>query len=301
MFMSKWKNKAIACMLAVSSIAASVGSLEVDAVGLSAAPNSEFQYELTAEVVSDSRVKVTFTVTNNPGAAQVGVVFKYDDYCNFCSCLPSDVLLSTKYKLIQNPMPNKNVHMVDFCTNYLQENQKWPWDGNDCYSYSIYFDVDEERPAGTKYEFSATVYNYTSVTENIKFNNINNECEYDPECSVATMIQGGKEYKLGDVDGNGLIEISDASEIYSIASHMGGSVSVADFNAGLNDHSSSWHEMFSHVPCGELANVCDVDAGYINLADYNEVLNYYSQYGASLPVEHFQVGKTYTKNAIVVV
>ncbi len=55
--------------------------------------------------------------------------------------------------------------MVDILTNFTNDPTSWSYDRNDCYSYSLYLDIDDSKLYD--YEFSSIVLTYKSLTENI--------------------------------------------------------------------------------------------------------------------------------------
>lgn len=307
--MIKLKSKAISCILVFSTAFTTFAPIHANAENLKFASNSNFEYELSAEIVTEKNnngefndlVKLTFNVINNPGSYQIKFAFKLD--CKDCDKVNynivkygvSEELINNQYYILPTLNREKNFCMVDILTNFTNDPTSWPYDRNDCYSYSLYLDIDDSKLYD--YEFSSIVLTYKSLTENIDVDIPTSEGILNNEFSL-NATDTDVPYIVGDVVRDNIINISDATETFKIASCAEQDTTVASvnninklINAGVSTETVNWAHEFpglilnSKYACAEVA---DVDNNHIiNQYDGIAILQYYSNHVAGLDVDKY--------------
>lgn len=310
------KEKIIAGVLAVATIASSVPAMTTEAVtppGI----NSKFDYELNVEPVSNSQLKLTFYTTYNPGVSELSFCILYDtNKYNFVKYvadirayqngkLPSYVPAVNEEKGVfvwagtfngNGGIPGSN-EFTDYCE-----------DIEIClYLNAADGDVTDESLS----EFSVAVGRYKSQTENIDETIVSSINGYNPEIinpeinlEVTPSQSIVYDYMLGDADGSGDIEISDASNINALANNAqaaGVTPSINILNHKIINNEMStfsngkkllWGDSFSTFlrtvqnvtfSCVEAADA-NRD-GMITIDDGNLVLNWYASLMTQIPVE----------------
>ncbi len=272
--------------------AVNVGAISADAYGIIDAPNSELEYELSARIVSNTRIEVALEVTNNPGFNNIAFALRYSD-----NCTPAGVVQGNQ-DFLHASQANTECKYV-FCGSGTIS-------GEDCDSrYVLTFRFDVANAETAICEFSSSVIEYNSKTENISFNKTSDGVEnFSFESSVGTVWDGeGTKYTIGDMDNDGIIEISDATAIYNMAKVCNDNLctSVSTINGCLLYGIPLLVDLKALYPNLLCAEVADADGNdYIQEADGDEVMNYYAQKGASLDVSSYIVGTDSTLKTLTV-
>lgn len=282
-------KRALAGLLALTISAASMGAVSADAYGIPDVPNSAFEYELRAEVISDTRIAVGFEITNNPGFTSLGFAIRYDEDCSYAH----KVNLNEACVVLDSHNTSERFVYNGVMVNSAMNNGNSEYSGLTVFWY--YFDVDNAYDQ--VYEFSVAIADYQSPTENIVFSKTGDITAYDFAASIGVE---NEQYTLGDMDNDGLIEISDASDVLSIVSaNSNNSMSVATLNNKLQSNATTpinWCERFPNLICAEVADV-DLD-NFVEEEDANKILEYYSNASASTPVDSL-IGTSRTKTLVV--
>lgn len=305
------KEKMIAGALAVATIAANVTAMPTEAVtppGIS----SNFDYELDVEPVSKSQLKLTFYTTNNPGVSVLDFYIFYDpDKYHFVSTSRSDEL----YDVNEMCAISRNEELgLFFFTSTFNANAgteaKEKIDYSKNFEICVYLEADDGNVEDEDLsEFSVALANYKSQNENINKRFIKASPTMDdihPELNIAvtpsqTIIY---DYMLGDADGSGDIEISDATNINALANNAqaaGLDPEIRILNHKIVNNEMSilsngkkllWGESCSAflrtVQNATFSCVEAADAnrdGVITTADGNLVLNWYASLMIQVPVE----------------
>lgn len=275
----------MAGLLALTIAASNVGMVSADAYGIVGAPNSAFEYNLYANVLSDTRIQVVFEVVNNPGLTEMGVTLQYGENCTYTNMertsftyIPSPISINTE---------NRTVFTGVGSTNTQQDN-------TDLFQFRYYFDV--ESVGETTYEFKIAISQYASLTEEINFSRIQN-------CDDLYETVEGYPYILGDMNDSKGIEIADATLVMdAVSASQGTNLSVDTMNWYLENEIETpikWREKFADLICAEVADA-NGDT-FITKEDANDILQAYSNYGASLPMDEIApyVGEKYIKTVTV--
>lgn len=295
-------KKAIAALMALTISATSIGAISANAYGITYRNDSAFEYEISARILSDTQIELKIDVTNNPGFHELG----FDVHYEGCKpSLPNQCVTACEdgYTLIP-------VHP------YIPELQNWLYtcsisDFTDPYfdytgNFSLYYNFDVENAYEDICKFSVGVVRYYSHNENIYFDirkNANLEKYYEP---TVKTTHDGIEYIVGDMDNDGIIDISDSSAIGRLVGFTENKqgISVEDLNTIIsrgsfdpyNPNHFDCSAEFPDMVCAEVADA--TGEGKITLEDSEEVLNCYANDMASIPYEGL-VGKVDIKEIIV--
>lgn len=305
------KEKIIAGVLAVTTIASSVPAMTTEAVtppGI----NSKFDYELNVEPVSNSQLKLTFYTIYNPGVSELGFYIFYDpDKYHYVSMqlsndLPNVNELST--------ISRKEEIGLFFFTCQLNANkgteEQEKIDYSENFEIYVYLEANDGNVEDEDLsEFSVALAKYKSQTENINENFVKVPPTMDdihPEINLEVTPSQSivYNYMRGDADGSGDIEISDASNINALANNVqvaGVTPSINILNHKIINNETStfsngkkllWGDSFSTfirtVQNVTFPFVEAADAnrdGMITMEDGNLVLNWYASLMAQIPVE----------------
>ncbi len=292
-------NKFVAGVSALAMITAMMTT--VSAVSIPEVPNSAFSYELRAEAVSDTQIKVSFQVTNNPGVFVFSIALQFDENCTPCDWDQSINCFNTlSYEQGSNSLI--------YAMGIVPEQNNGQQETFENFSVDFWFNVDADSDSSCR--FSTAIISYNSLTEGIQYDKALIDGGYDSDTAIETYP-----YLLGDVDNDGRIRVEDALRAFSIASYYEAvyesplaPVSRINYNVENNISSTlengkviSWGTQFSYLmrsgySCAEAA---DVDqSGYIEEADGNAILQYYADRAAALPVETL-IGTTQVKTVTI--
>lgn len=184
--MKNW-NKFVAGVSALAMTTAMMTT--VSAVSIPEVPNSAFSYELRAEAVSDTQIKVSFQVTNNPGLSSLGVVLQFDDACE-----PVDADADVK-NCMEACSYNPDMDLIFYTVGAkpdIMDPTKFV-ENTENFSITFLFDVGTE--GFSSLQFSLAVTGYHSEAEKINYDNSIDEVGYTPETTIETYP-----YLLGDMD-----------------------------------------------------------------------------------------------------
>lgn len=282
-------KRIVAGLISAGVAITSIGSVCADATGLPQAPASNFRYDFFAEPVSRNEVKVTFQVTNNPGCSYVSIAFIYDGSESTRGRIEySENLTGDNYVLVplENHTNDLDIQILNISSPVMDSG-----DHNELFSCSIIFEVDDSQ---NWHEFSVAVCAYTSLTENINYDNLS--VNVSPEYSINTCP-----YVVGDVNDDGRINITDSSCVLSICGNYGDgtsnkTVSLNTLNNLISSGAFANNSTLSGMLCAEAA---DADGnGRVQVADSNEILRYYSNHSAGLPISTI-VGNAQVKTVVL--
>ncbi|MBQ8823731.1 MAG: hypothetical protein IJZ64_00695 [Ruminococcus sp.] len=268
-----------AIMLFTSSVTSITAFADVSPV-----PGSSFAYDFTASVVTESMtvmgeevnrgdVEVTFQVTNNPGMLSYTVqlyygegyeLFAYDENANFKlgsggHDKDSGCILLCEMSPEVDVLGCSNINFDNFYIKY-------------------YFRAkDNISVNNSNFSIALTQYNFPLETGA-------KTIDFSPDITISSP------YTLGDMDNNGYITIDDASAVDSLGAKANAFLHNRSVDV-INQHLSEekWNNWFPKLIYAETA---DVDEnGYVENEDTQEVLNYYANHAASVPLESL-VGQT---------
>jgi len=166
-------------------------------------------------------------------------------------------------------------------------------------SISYYFNIDENNTDEEEYDFSASVYLYKSITENIDFGSEISSINVDDinETIMNTISNGVYTRKIGDVIPNSIIQLEDAIEVLSLISllentdtypapSMLNTYLTSGFSSQLSNGSTLvWNQRFANTLYANnvaFAEVADCDQnGLIEQEDADMLMEYYTQQSAA--------------------
>lgn len=226
----KISNRVVAAVAVSVLGVCSVGAVTADAYTINTAG---FEYQLTVEKVSDSRIALHFDVTENPGVVMLTFSFQYDSNC----VLDEDAITSvnlpgTAYTAVNE---ETNLIFVSFFTSSFFSSD---------FSTTYYFDTTDS--ADSEHSFSAGI-GYIGFADGT---------EYDLGANIvvdAAIETSGVTYSLGDIDNDGNISITDAYVIKVMAGYGDGSVTTLN-----NKYLTTLQKSYPDLVCAEAADV-DVD------------------------------------------
>lgn len=287
-----------------------MGAVSADAYGILDVPTSEFEYELTARVVSDTQIELKIDVTNNPGFNQLAFALHYEN-CTYDKTVP---LVSLQSNFIQTPANNastQNVFLAYWRTDGAEQDTT---DYFGDFSVCLYFNVADANADAC--EFSVAVVSYYSNSEDLSFDkSTSGVSTYSYELPVRTSYDG-VEYRVGDMDNDGYIELSDVSDINRVitlsdtcsyvvneAEEDKKKMGVEELNRCLSYGaflSYNWRAEFEELVCAEVADV-NADS-VIDALDANGLAEYYAQSGAGAEFDETEyIGSIQSKTTIVLI
>lgn len=307
--MNKTK-RLLAGLLALTISAASMGAASADAYGILDVPTSQFEYELTARTVSDTQIELKIDVTNNPGFNQLAFALHYDN-CTYDRTVP---LISLQSNFVQTPANNPSLQNVFLAywrsDGTIQDTTDYFGD----FSVCLYFNIADSNVDAC--EFSVAVVSYYSNSENISFDkSTSGVSTYSYELPVETSYDE-VEYRVGDMDNDGYIELSDVSDINRViylsdnysyvvneAAEDKQKMGVEELNRCLSYGaflSHDWRSEFEELVCAEVA---DVNKDYvIDISDSSELAEYYANSGAGVEFDEDEyINSIQYKTTIVLV
>lgn len=292
------KSKVLASCIAATIMAASVTSISANAAKVPGV-NSNFEYELSIQQISDSSIELTIFSTYNPGLSNLEFITSFD---------------STKYKYVRshNNMEydegmrscrstgNNNIGII-YTVSYFWTDEYKPVDYFNNFEIGL---IIEARDGNITDEdlssFSVAVKKYTSQTENVDYE-VPTE-SVDPQI-IRTITPSNSityDYYVGDANGSGKIELDDVANILTLSSvskatNTTPSINILNHKISNNESSvqSNGNTVYWENTCGSfMRNVSGVsfpcvesaDAdndGYITQNDGNIVIDWYGQIGAS--------------------
>lgn len=246
-------------------------------------PGSAFRYDLTAAMVSDTQMKVTFQTTQNPGMYAIGVGIFLDDDADFHGNKISDCIDTDMEKGVLKASFSQNHKYVASNISYFNKNA-----GVDetTQKFSISYTIDIHSDSTAPHKISCVVFSYYSNTEDI-------HKSYDfQDISKFDSTFEAYPYVLGDLDNNKKIDMDDALMINKIYKLNGNSpISVSTLNtylkynttSNINGVSVNWKSQFPELICAEVADANS--SKWIDQKDMDDVLQYYADCAAGLSPE----------------
>lgn len=294
-------KKTIAALMALTISATSMGAISADAYGITYCKDSEFKYEMSASILSDTQIELTVDVTNNPGFYRLGLIIHYE------GCKPSHCAkvwnADSGFQIIGLPLYNEKTKNYSFGFEMLNLDEPNS-DYTDNLSLRYVFNVDNAYEDIC--QFAAGIVSYSSHTEGIEFRVDATEFESYKEHPVTTT-HDGISYIVGDMDNDGIIDISDASSINRLVSFtenkqgisvwkLNSIISHGAWGESYNSDDFDFGSAFPDLLCAEVA-----DTTYdrnITLEDSEEVLTCYANNMAAIPYEGL-TGKVQIKKILV--
>lgn len=291
-------KKMLASVIAVGTMATSIVSLPAEAGSLTNVPNSAFSYDLAIESTVDGLIKVTFYTTNNPGVHEIGMAIMYDkDNLEWVKTQPDpDYVNSMLWTKWDNAGTGVCIQGGSVDTR-VQSDLIQNGDYIAPFAVSFYFSKKNSSSEPETYNFTASIYSYQSVIEDV---NISNETYLDAsyeESSMGVVSNGKYTRKIGDVIPNSIIELEDAIEVlnllaicedtetYSLTSVLN-TYLTSSFSSQLsNGNMLVWNQRFAdtlyanNVAFAEVAD-CDQN-GWIEQKDADMLIQYYAQQSAA--------------------
>lgn len=295
-------KKMIASVIAVGTMATSIASLPAEAGSLITRPDSAFTYDLAVEGTTDGQIKVTFYTTYNPGVSTLGIALKYDsDKLSF-----SKRVVDLDYAFVltgNNVADNIEQGLAISITTTQLNSVGQQTDYMEPISISYYFNIKDDSIGTEEYDFSASVYRYRSITENIDFGSSITSVNVDDINETNMGVISKEEYKrkIGDVIPNSIIELEDAIEVLSLIAlckdteiypyiEQINTYLTSGFSSKLsNGDMLTWNQRFkdtlyaNNVAFAEVAD-CDQN-GLIEQKDADMLMEYYAQQSAALKPE----------------
>lgn len=283
--MNKIKVKKLKLIGAISAsialLASSVTSMTAFA-DVSPVPGSSFAYDLKSSIVRESKnvygiqvnpgdIALTFHVTNNPGTYSFSFMVVDGGSYKFLEA-ESDGKFRNSAVVVPNEEENRCIYAQMGNDNIITGEKAIHYDN---FSVTMYF-RPEEGITNSNSNFSVAMLGYSSPSLSQSFQIVADEAE--PDISISSP------YTLGDIDNNGYITIDDASAVDSLGAKANAFLHNRSVDV-INQHLSEekWNNWFPKLIYAETA---DVDEnGYVENEDTQEVLNYYANHAASVPLE----------------
>lgn len=295
--MSKLK-RTLAGLIALAISAVSIGATTADAYGIIDAPSSEFEYELSVRAVSDTVIELQIDVTNNPGFYELSLAISYSG-CTYNTKMP---LIDATTDFFSIPTNNSDLNLL-FIPYAKEQNMDTDYTGE--FTEFIHFNVANAYT--TSCQFAVAIAAYSSYSEDISFDkSVEAVKKYSYEDAVVPTT-GELSYKIGDMNNDGNIALSDITEINRILSlsdsHSNSLVSgynnkpsrtmyVDELNSYLaygSWLSFNWRAAFPNLICAEVADATKDNV--INIDDSDFVTSYYSNIAAGLPFDSYDTEK----------
>jgi hypothetical protein len=293
-------KKTIAALMALTISATSMGAISADAYGITYCKDSEFKYEMNARIVSDTQIELMVNVTNNPGFHELGFTMYYEG-CKAPKCIVAydfeSGFSSVPAFAVNDKLQNCSYNLT------MLDGSKNDQDYTGAFYLRYVFNVDNAYKDIC--EFKMCVSAYGSYNENIQFS-IRGEDFFDYNEPPVITAPNDIRYIIGDMDNNGIIDISDASAIGRLVGFTENKqgISVEDLNTIIsrgsfdpyNPNHFDCSAEFPDMVCAEVADAtCE---GQITLEDSKEVLTCYANNMSSIPYEGL-TGKVQIKKILV--
>lgn len=277
-------KRTLAALVTGAMVAGSVGAVSAGATTMTnVVPGSRLKFDVNVTALEDKNDGPLICVeihgeSSNPNFRELFIAVKNSENCTFDSG-------TTQFKFVSPPenymiIPPYGMDGAPYAIAPLIQDTV---DFTGEFTFKMYY-----KPINAKvvsdYDFSVAVYHYVSSEENISLEmEAAAAIEDRGENTSASAVQ----YRLGDMDNSGKIEISDAYSAMKIANKFPNSqVSNAVVNHYLTTN-SAWKNDFPGLICAEVADI-DRDA-MVELEDAQAILQHTSEAA---------IGKDFTNNAI---
>ena len=259
------------------------GDLEIALVPASALTinglNTKMEYTVYTTRVSDTRIRLTIKITNNPGIANYSIAVKSDPAFKAKQhtqedprySAPEDALISNYYYNEENHQSFLICVMGKTSSGVLEN--------------YIEYDIDK-NDKGT-HEFKIAFVDYSCPSESS--NNYRYEPDEDFSSSDATVKVSQNEYvRLGDINCNNKVDTTDIFYLMQmVAEAKDNKISTVELDAELKNKNSSWYKNYSFLKCAAVADV--TQDGWIKEDDKDELMLYVAQKGAGKDITNDKI------------
>lgn len=294
-------KRAISALMALTISATSMGAISADAYGIKQFPNSAFKYEMSASILSDTQIELTVDVTNNPGFNELCFSLFYEG-CNGYKC--ARIYDTDSGFTINSTHIFNNTKKTCPVAIMVLDDEKRDRDYTGNLTIRYIFNVDNAYEDVCK--FSMGIVTYNSHNENIDFSVPIEKLE-QKYFEEPVITNDNITYTVGDMDNNGIIEISDASAVGRLVGFTENKKGISIWELNANISHGAWggsydpndFDFASEFPdllCAEVADANNDKS--ITSADSEEVLTYYVNNMALIPYESL-VGKVNIKKTLV--
>ena len=270
-----------AAVLAVGAIVTGLsGAMAVPASALTInGLNTKMEYTVYTTRVSDTRIRLTIKITNNPGIANYSIAVKSDPAFKAKQhtqedprySAPEDALISNYYYNEENHQSFLICVMGKTSSGVLVN--------------YIEYDIDK-NDKGT-HEFKIAFVDYSCPSESS--NNYRYEPDEDFSSSDATVKVSQNEYvRLGDINCNNKVDTTDIFYLMQmVAEAKDNKISTVELDAELKNKNSSWYKNYSFLKCAAVADV--TQDGWIKEDDKDELMLYVAQKGAGKDITNDKI------------
>ncbi len=279
--MKKFLTKAVAALASAVTLSSMAGAIPTSAIDMSygVGKNSSMRYTVYTTKVSDTKVKLTLKILNNPGIQNMMFVIMNDpavkssnddDYSDF----PKRGRIKFHYYVEENN-----------CTSmtYIPESSS----SHEQFEFSVVYDVDKNYKGNYNFRVGFTQYNSPSepdakFTYDCDGNLSSSDADAIVEVSPSTYV------KLGDIDNNNVVDSTDLFYIEKILSDsVGGQLSTTYLDQQLKNRNSTWSKNYPFLKC---AAVADIDHNaMIQDADSDSLAKYVAEAGAGATISNKEI------------
>lgn len=290
-------KKMLASVIAVGTMATSIASLPAEAGSL-IEQNSLFSYDLVVEGTADGLVKVTFYTTNNPGVHEIGLALMYDkDNLEWIKVQPDPGYVNSMLWTRWNNAETGVCIQGGSVDTQVQSDQIQNGDYIAPFAVSFYFSKKNSSSEPETYNFTASIYDYKSITENIDLPTGPYTDNSYSQTSMGVVSNSVYTRKIGDIIPDSIIRLEDAVEVLNLLAicedtETYSSTSVLNtyltsgFSSQLSNGSTLvWNQRFANTLYANnvaFAEVADCDQnGWIEQEDADMLMEYYAQQSAA--------------------
>ena len=257
------------------------GAIPTSAIDMSygVGKNSSMRYTVYTTKVSDTKVKLTLKILNNPGIQNMVFVIMNDpaikrsnddDY----SELPKHGMLKHHYYVEE-----KNYTAITYIPLSSSSHEQ--------FEFSVVYDVDKNYKGNYNFRVGFTQYNSPSepdaeFTHDCDGNLSSSDADAIVEVSPSTYV------KLGDIDNNNIVDSTDLFYMEKILSDsVGGQLSTTYLDQQLKNRNSTWSKNYPFLKC---AAVADIDHNaMIQDADSDSLAKYIAEAGAGAMISNKEI------------
>lgn len=281
--MKKILTKAVAALVSAVTLSSMAGAMTIptSAVDMSygVGKNSSMQYTIYTTKVSDTKVKLTLKILNNPGIQNMVFVIMNDpavkssnddDYFDF----PKRGMVKFHYYAEE-----KNYTSMTYIPQSSSSHEQ--------FEFSVVYDVDKNYKGNYNFRVGFTQYNSPSEP-NAKFSH---DCDGNLSSSDADAIveiSPSTYVKLGDIDNNNIVDSTDLFYMEKILSDsVEGQLSTTYLDQQLKNRNSTWSKNYPFLKC---AAVADIDHNtMIQDTDSDSLAKYVAEAGAGATISNKEI------------